>query len=82
MKEGKRPLFVLIEALAAVSGLDCRVAISDISVRKQLEEKLDILYSELQAHATELESANIELEAFNSMVAHDLRNPFKYNQWL
>jgi len=75
LKEGKRPLFVRIEALAAASGLECRAAISDISVRRQLEEKLDILYAELQVHATKLESANIELEAFNSTVAHDLLNP-------
>lgn len=75
LKEGKRPLFVRIEALATASGLECHAVISDISVRRQLEEKLDNLYSELQAHAIELEGANIELEAFNSMVAHDLKKP-------
>jgi light-regulated signal transduction histidine kinase (bacteriophytochrome) len=74
-KEGQHTLFVQIDAIAAASGLECRAVIIDISVRRQLEEKIDILYSKLQSHATELEGANIELEAFNSMVAHDLRKP-------
>jgi PAS domain S-box-containing protein len=74
-KEGQHPLFVQIDAIAAASGLECRAVIIDISVRRQLEEKIDILYSKLQFHASELEGANIELEAFNSMVAHDLRTP-------
>lgn len=74
-KGGKHPFFVQIEAIAVASGLECRVVISDITVRRQLEQKLKILHSELEAHASELEGANIELEAFNSMVAHDLGNP-------
>ncbi len=47
----------------------------DVTEQKELEEKLEILHSELAARATDLEAANIELEAFNYMVAHDLRNP-------
>jgi PAS domain S-box-containing protein len=74
-KGEQHPLFVQIDAIAAASGLECHAVIIDISVRRQLEEKIDILYSKLQSHATELEGANIELEAFNSMVAHDLRTP-------
>ena len=47
----------------------------DVTERREMEEKLEILHSELAAHASELEAANIELEAFNYMVAHDLRTP-------
>jgi light-regulated signal transduction histidine kinase (bacteriophytochrome) len=75
MERGKHPIFVQLEGIGTVSGPECRIAIIDISVRKQLEEKLEILHSELAAHASELEGANIELEAFNSMITHALRNP-------
>jgi PAS domain S-box-containing protein len=47
----------------------------DVTERREMEEKLEILNTELSTHATELEAANIELEAFNYMVAHDLRKP-------
>ena len=51
------------------------MAIIDISVRRQLDEKLGGLHADLAARAAELESANIELEAFNYSVSHDLRRP-------
>jgi signal transduction histidine kinase len=75
LKEGKGPLFVQIEAAAVASGQECRIAIIDISIRRQLEEELEILHIDLAARATELEAANIELEAFNYSVSHDLRIP-------
>ncbi|MCM2264584.1 MAG: ATP-binding protein [Desulfuromonadales bacterium] len=68
-------VFVLIEAAAAVSGEECRVAIVDITTRRQLEKELEILHSELATRAAELEAANIELEAFNYSASHDLRGP-------
>jgi PAS domain S-box-containing protein len=51
------------------------LAMEDITERKLAEAALEILHAKLAAHAVELESANIELEAFNYMVAHDLRTP-------
>lgn len=75
LNEGKGLLFVQIEAAATASGQECRAVIIDISVRRQLDEKLEILHADLAARAAELESANIELEAFNYSVSHDLRRP-------
>lgn len=68
-------LFVRIEAVATFSGEECRAAVLDISVRRKLEETLQALHSDLLAHAAELEAANIDLEAFNYSVSHDLRGP-------
>jgi light-regulated signal transduction histidine kinase (bacteriophytochrome) len=66
---------VQIEAVATASRQECYVAVIDITERRQLEEKVEILNSELAKHVAELEAANIELEAFNYSVSHDLRNP-------
>jgi PAS domain S-box-containing protein len=66
---------VRIEAVPTVSGEECRAAVIDISVRRQLEKTLERLHTDLLAHAAELEVANIDLEAFNYTVSHDLRGP-------
>ncbi|HEX2769325.1 MAG TPA: ATP-binding protein [Geobacteraceae bacterium] len=47
----------------------------DVTERREMEGKLEILLSELAARAFELEAANRELEAFNAAVSHDLRKP-------
>lgn len=75
LNEGKRPFFVQIEAVANASGRWCRLAVIDISIRWQLEEQLEILHTDLAARAADLTTANIELEAFNYTVSHDLRIP-------
>ena len=40
LKEGGHQLFVLIEALAASSGQECRIAVIDITARKQADDAL------------------------------------------
>ena len=72
---GKLPLFVHIEAVAAASGQECYAVILDISQRRQVEGNLEILHTELAGRAARLEDANIELEAFNYTVSHDLCSP-------
>ncbi|BCS53416.1 PAS domain S-box protein [Geobacter sp. SVR] len=47
----------------------------DITARKQAEQEIVRLNAEVAARAVELEKANLELEAFNYTVAHDLRSP-------
>jgi len=73
--EGNPSLFVQIVALACKSGQECRIAITDISERRQMEEKIQILNADLASDAAQLETAIIELEAFNYSVSHDLRTP-------
>lgn len=75
LKEDEGPLFVQIEAVADASRQECLAAILDISERKQLQENLELLHNDLISRAAELEYANMELDAFNSSVAHDLRRP-------
>ena len=47
----------------------------DITEQKHAAEEIERLNANLAMRAAELEAVNLELEAFNYTVAHDLRNP-------
>jgi PAS domain S-box-containing protein len=71
---------VWVDELArAVHGLNgsfnILIVCQDITLRKQAEEKIEKLNTDLAARAAELEAANRELEAFSYSVSHDLRKP-------
>lgn len=48
---------------------------TDITERKQTEERIHALNETLERRAAELEMVNAELESFSYSVAHDLRSP-------
>jgi len=47
----------------------------DMTAHQEAQEKIEKLNADLLCRATELETANRELEAFNYTVSHDLRAP-------
>lgn len=67
-RDENEPVFVQIEALSCPAGRECRIAVMDISERRRLQDQL-------KASNSELVAANVELEAFNYSVSHDLRRP-------
>lgn len=68
-----------VEFISNVYAVDNRRVIQcnmrNITDRKRAEGQVKILDTYLEARAAELEAANVQLEAFNYTVSHDLRAP-------
>lgn len=75
-REGKVYLALYSGELISVRGELCLLSlVNDVTVRKRMQEEIEILNTDLASNAVELETANRELEAFNYSVSHDLRSP-------
>ena len=75
-KDGSIVWVNLSVSAVAVAGTSHFISVvEDITERKQADQKIADLNADLAAHASELEAANRELEAFSYSVTHDLRKP-------
>ncbi|HEX8960158.1 MAG TPA: histidine kinase dimerization/phospho-acceptor domain-containing protein, partial [Geobacteraceae bacterium] len=59
----------------SAGGFYSLAAISNVGERKRIQEKIEIMHTNLASRAYELEMANQELEAFSDRASHDLRLP-------
>lgn len=79
LRKGGEKIWVGISATPIMGGdgefIGSFAMVSDISDRKRAAAEIEVLNTNLAARASELEIVNEELEAFSSMVSHDLRKP-------
>jgi PAS domain S-box-containing protein len=75
-RNGKAVIARYSAELIDLRGEPCVLSlVDDITARKQLEEEVEVLHTDLACRAAELVSANRELETFSHTVSHDLRSP-------
>jgi PAS domain S-box-containing protein len=74
---GVRDVLLTSEAEKKPSGefLQALAVMTDVTEKNRADAEIEALNRELKAHAKELETANVDLEAFNYSVSHDLRGP-------
>ncbi len=77
-----RSVHAIAEGIVAVSPdsgeREIRIALTDITDRRRMEEEIKTLNSELLLKSNRLEAANQDLQWFVSSVSHDLRNPISH----
>jgi len=82
LSKGNHPLFAQIEAVAVSSGQECRVAVIDITARKQAEEEREKLLVQLDAVLNSINegvviadpSGNILTMNFSALDFHEYEN--------
>ena len=74
LADGGLPRWIIMDGEVTAGGRSLRIILTDITERKKLEEEEVHLNQELQTKAEMLDAANVELDAFNHAVAHDLKN--------
>lgn len=77
---GKRTMLLNARQIDEALGNESIIllAIEDITERKEAEEIISKLSTELRMHSAELEVANKDLEAFSYSISHDLRAPLRH----
>ncbi|HKV06256.1 MAG TPA: PAS domain S-box protein [Candidatus Acidoferrales bacterium] len=72
------PVEISLSPLQTDEGTLVSSAIRDVTDRRQTEERIRRLNSELTQKLAELSNANKELESFSYSVSHDLRAPLRH----